>query len=162
MIWKPIHTKTIPGKTGQKKTSYWQQGASLSDTVIHSIRARQQEAVTYVKCHPSARGLTPYQCSLMTGATHHQRLLAKRQAVPGARPLGEQILFQSILPSSLCIAHCSEETIRTGGVSNVSHLLHEEIRPEVPVWCSVSLVIGPLPSGRFVVACIGMSYTTRH
>ncbi len=162
MIWKPIHTKTVSGKTRQQKTSYWKQRASLSDAVIHSIRGRQQEAVTYVKCHPSARGLTPYQCSLMTGATHHQRSLAKRRAVADAMPLGEQILFQSILPSSLCIAHCSEETMRTGGVSNVSHLLHEEIRPQVSAWCSVSLVIGPLPGGRFVVACICMSHTTRH
>jgi hypothetical protein len=66
----------------------------------------------------------------MTGAMRHQRSLAKGQAVAGAMPLGEQILFQSLLPSSLRMVHCSEERIRTGDVRNVSHLLHGERRPQ--------------------------------
>ncbi len=79
---------------------------------------------------PSARGLTRYPCSLMTGAMRHQRSLAKRQAVAGVMPLGEQILCQSILPSSLRMVHCSEEMLRIGDVSHVSHLLHGERRPQ--------------------------------
>jgi hypothetical protein len=48
MVWKSIHTETAPGKTRRQQTSYWKHGASLSEAVYHSIRAKQQEAVTSV------------------------------------------------------------------------------------------------------------------